>query len=334
MQNMTSREIRDTFLGFFAERAHQQISSSSLLPAGDATLLFTNAGMNQFKDVFAGRETRSYSRACSSQKCVRAGGKHNDLENVGYTARHHTFFEMLGNFSFGDYFKRDAIRFAWDLLVDVATVCRSRGCGLRSTPTTTKRLRCGRRRGRRETGFSVSATRTTSGRWARPARAARARRIHFDRGDDPFAPGRGELVNSDADDIIEIWNLVFMQYERDAEGAMHPLPRPSIDTGAGLERLVRSCRGRRRTTKPTSSNRSWQRSETWFKCSTSRRQRPRPPFASSQTTSVLPRSSCPTASCRRTRGGDTSCGGLFGGRFVMAGSWVWTAPSCTLWFRP
>ena len=119
MKSMTSPEIRAAFLDFFAERGHQVVPSSSLLPAGDTTLLFTNAGMNQFKDTFIGREERSYSRAASSQKCVRAGGKHNDLENVGYTARHHTFFEMLGNFSFGDYFKKEAIQFAWDLLVDV-----------------------------------------------------------------------------------------------------------------------------------------------------------------------------------------------------------------------
>ncbi|PWB73042.1 MAG: alanine--tRNA ligase, partial [Holophagae bacterium] len=116
---MTSREIRSAFLDYFASHGHQLVPSSSLLPAGDTTLLFTNAGMNQFKDVFSGREQRAYTRACSSQKCVRAGGKHNDLDNVGYTARHHTFFEMLGNFSFGDYFKRDAIRFAWELVVDV-----------------------------------------------------------------------------------------------------------------------------------------------------------------------------------------------------------------------
>src|SRR5512136_2073243 len=119
MRAMTSREIRSAYLDFFARAGHQVVPSSSLLPAGDTTLLFTNAGMNQFKDVFAGREHRSYSRACSSQKCVRAGGKHNDLENVGYTARHHTFFEMLGNFSFGDYFKREAVSFAWELVVDV-----------------------------------------------------------------------------------------------------------------------------------------------------------------------------------------------------------------------
>src|SRR5512136_1967867 len=118
MRAMTSREIRSAYLDFFARAGHQVVPSSSLLPAGDTTLLFTNAGMNQFKDVFSGREQRSYSRACSSQKCVRAGGKHNDLENVGYTARHHTFFEMLGNFSFGDYFKKEAISWAWDLLTN------------------------------------------------------------------------------------------------------------------------------------------------------------------------------------------------------------------------
>ncbi len=237
MKPMTSREIRRAFLEFFAERGHRVVPSSPLLPAGDATLLFTNAGMNQFKDVFAGRETRDYTRACSSQKCVRAGGKHNDLENVGYTARHQTFFEMLGNFSFGDYFKEDAIRFAWDLLVEVYGLPVER---LWFTVYTDDDEAA-------ELWEKVGAPRDRILRFGEKDNfwsmgevgpCGPCSEIHFDRGEDPTADGRAELVNGDGDDIIEIWNLVFMQYERDAEGALHPLPRPSIDTGAGLERLA------------------------------------------------------------------------------------------------
>ena len=237
MKSMTSPEIRAAFLDFFAERGHQVVSSSSLLPAGDTTLLFANAGMNQFKDTFIGREQRSYNRATSSQKCVRAGGKHNDLENVGYTARHHTFFEMLGNFSFGDYFKKDAIQFAWDLLVDVygmpvdrlwftvytdddeaAALWEEIG----ASPDRILRF------GKEDNYWAMGET----------GPCGPCSEIHFDRGPDPFAPGRAELVNGEGDDIIEIWNLVFMQFDRDPNGKLEPLPRPSIDTGAGLERIA------------------------------------------------------------------------------------------------
>ncbi len=237
MKSMTSPEIRAAFLDFFAERDHEVVPSSSLLPAGDATLLFTNAGMNQFKDTFIGREQRSYKRATTSQKCVRAGGKHNDLENVGYTARHHTFFEMLGNFSFGDYFKKDAIQFAWDLLVDVygmpidrlwftvytdddeaAALWEEIG----ASPDRILRF------GEKDNYWAMGET----------GPCGPCSEIHFDRGPDPFAPGRAELVNGEGDDIIEIWNRVFMQFDRDDEGNLKPLPHPSIDTGAGLERVA------------------------------------------------------------------------------------------------
>lgn len=237
MKRMTSPEIRAAFLEFFAERGHRIVPSSPLLPAGDSTLLFANAGMNQFKDTFIGREKRPYSRAASSQKCVRAGGKHNDLENVGYTARHHTFFEMLGNFSFGDYFKKEAIEYAWDLLVNIyempierlwftvytdddeaAELWREIG----ADPARILRF------GKKDNYWSMGET----------GPCGPCSEIHFDRGPDPLAPGRAELVNGEGDDIIEIWNLVFMQFERDAEGELHPLPRPSIDTGAGLERIA------------------------------------------------------------------------------------------------
>jgi len=242
MRSMTSREIRAAFLDYFASQGHEVVASSSLLPAGDATLLFTNAGMNQFKDVFAGREQRAHGRACSSQKCVRAGGKHNDLENVGYTARHHTFFEMLGNFSFGDYFKREAISFAWELMVDVYRLPVERlwftvytdddeGAALwQEVGADPRRVL---RFGESENFWSMGET----------GPCGPCSEIHFDRGPNPDAPDRAGLVNGPGDDIVEIWNLVFMQFERDAEGTLRPLPRPSIDTGAGLERLAAVLQG-------------------------------------------------------------------------------------------
>ena len=239
---MDSREIRERFLRFFEARGHRRVPSSSLIPAGDPTLLFANAGMNQFKDVFTGRERRDYARATSSQKCVRAGGKHNDLDNVGYTARHQTFFEMLGNFSFGDYFKEDAIRFAWDLLTDP-----KEGYGL-----PVDRL-----------WFTVYTTDDEAARLWEKVGAPKDRilrfgeadnfwamgdtgpcgpcsEIHYYRGDDPADPAknRADLVNGPGDGTMEIWNLVFMQFERDVSGTMTPLPKPSVDTGAGLERFA------------------------------------------------------------------------------------------------
>ncbi len=242
MRAMNSAEIRRSFLDYFASRGHEVVPSSPLLPAGDSTLLFTNAGMNQFKDVFAGRETRPYSRACSSQKCVRAGGKHNDLENVGYTARHHTFFEMLGNFSFGDYFKAEAIAFAWELLVDVwelpverlwFTVYTDDDDAARLWEEVGAPRDRILRFGEKENFWSMGET----------GPCGPCSEIHFDRGTDPRAPGRGRLVNGPGDEVVEIWNLVFMQYERDVEGTLHPLPRPSIDTGAGLERIAAVMQG-------------------------------------------------------------------------------------------
>jgi alanyl-tRNA synthetase len=237
MRSMTSKEIRQAFLDYFASKDHEIVASSSLLPSGDTTLLFTNAGMNQFKDVFSGREKRAYRRAASTQKCVRAGGKHNDLENVGYTARHHTFFEMLGNFSFGDYFKKEAIEFAWELVVDVYglpidrlwfTVYTDDDDAARlweeagASPDRILRF------GEQDNYWSMGET----------GPCGPCTEVHFDRGPDPLAADRAELVNGDGDDIIEIWNLVFMQFDRDAEGNLHPLPKPCVDTGAGLERFA------------------------------------------------------------------------------------------------
>ena len=239
---LTTSQIREAFLGYFEKNGHRRVSSSSLVPAGDPTLLFTNAGMNQFKDTFLGREQRDYSRATTSQKCVRAGGKHNDLENVGRTARHHTFFEMLGNFSFGDYFKEDAIRFAWELMVDVY--------GLDPERLWFSVF---------EGDDKVPADEEAAALWvkvgARPERVLRfgkkdnfwqmgdtgpcgpCSEIHYFRGDD-LSKNVPELVNGPGDDTMEVWNLVFMQYDRDEEGVLHPLPAPSVDTGMGLERIA------------------------------------------------------------------------------------------------
>ena len=239
---ISATEIRRSFLSYFQQRQHRIVPSSPLVPHDDPTLLFTNAGMNQFKDVFLGREKRSYTRAASSQKCARAGGKHNDLENVGRTARHLTFFEMLGNFSFGDYFKSDAIRFAWDLLVNVWGLDTNR---LWFTVF--------------EGDASIPADEEAAGLWikvgASPDRVLRfgkkdnfwsmgdtgpcgpCSEIHYFRGAD-ISKNVPSLVNGPGDDTMEIWNLVFMQYDRDASTQLMPLPAPSIDTGAGLERLA------------------------------------------------------------------------------------------------
>src|SRR5216684_1063704 len=239
---MTSNEIRSSFLKFFETQGHRIVPSSSLVPGDDPTLLFTNAGMNQFKDVFLGRDKRDYSRATSSQKCVRAGGKHNDLENVGRTARHLTFFEMLGNFSFGDYFKADAIRFAWDLLVDVYKLDVNRLWfsvfeGDSTVPADAEAaalwVKVGAspdrvlRFGKKDNFWSMGDT----------GPCGPCSEIHYFRGDD-LAKNVPGLVNGPGDDTMEIWNLVFMQYDRDSDGHLNPLPSPSVDTGAGLERLT------------------------------------------------------------------------------------------------
>jgi len=233
---MTGNEIRETFLNFFAANSHRIVRSSSLVPANDPTLLFTNAGMNQFKEVFTGQEKRDYSRATSSQKCVRAGGKHNDLDNVGYTRRHHTFFEMLGNFSFGDYFKKDAIALAWQLLTRDFSIPKDKLC------------------------ISVFREDDDAERlWQEVAGVPKSRIFRLDEADNfwqmgetgpcgpcseiyyDFGPeaGPGEFPHNPGERFVEIWNLVFMQFDRSADGVLTPLPRPSIDTGMGLERV--SC---------------------------------------------------------------------------------------------
>ncbi|MDM1721268.1 alanine--tRNA ligase [Acinetobacter towneri] len=242
---MTSAEIREAFLRYFESQGHTRVASSSLVPANDPTLLFTNAGMNQFKDCFLGLEKRDYVRAVSSQKCVRAGGKHNDLDNVGYTARHHTFFEMLGNFSFGDYFKRDAIKFAWEFLTSeqwlalpkdrlYATVYHTddeafdiwnKEIGLDAS----RIIRIGDNKGGQYASDNFWAMGDTGP-------CGPCSEIFYDHGDHIWGGLPGTL-EEDGDRFIEIWNNVFMQFNRTADGVLHPLPAPSVDTGMGLERI-------------------------------------------------------------------------------------------------
>ena len=241
--NPSSNEIRQAFLDFFASKGHQIVASSSLVPHGDPTLLFTNAGMNQFKDVFLGFDKRPYTRATTSQKCVRAGGKHNDLENVGYTARHHTFFEMLGNFSFGDYFKQDAIAYAWELLTEVFKLPKEKltvtvyadddeayDIWHNTIGVPAERIiRIGDNKGARYASDNFWMMGDTGP-------CGPCTEIFYDHGDHHFGGPPGS-PDEDGDRFIEIWNNVFMQFNRDEAGVMHPLPKPSVDTGMGLERL-------------------------------------------------------------------------------------------------
>src|SRR5580692_5864184 len=246
MQYRSGNEIREMFLKFFETKGHRRVHSSSLVPANDPTLLFTNAGMNQFKDLFLGSEKRAYSRATTSQKCVRAGGKHNDLENVGFTRRHHTFFEMLGNFSFGDYFKKDAIAFAWELITKeyglpkdklYVTVFREDDDAelLWQTVAGVPKSRIFRL-DEKDNFWQMGET----------GPCGPCSEIHFDLGREAAEAGREhEEFPSDAGGrFVEIWNLVFMQFDRDLSGAMTPLPRPSIDTGMGLERIAAVLQGK------------------------------------------------------------------------------------------
>ena len=247
---MKSAEIRQAFLDYFAGHGHEVVSSSPLVPANDPTLLFTNAGMVQFKDVFLGQEKRNYSRATSSQRCVRAGGKHNDLENVGYTARHHTFFEMLGNFSFGDYFKQDAIKFAWEFLTGVMKLPPEKlwvtvyiddeeaaDIWLKQVGVDAKRFtRIGDKKGGKKYESDNFWTMGDTGP------CGPCTEIFYDHGAD-VPGGPPGSPDEDGDRYIEIWNLVFMQYNRDASGTLNPLPKPSVDTGMGLERLAAVMQG-------------------------------------------------------------------------------------------
>ncbi len=239
---MTSNELRQAFLDFFRERGHEVVASSPLVPGNDPTLLFTNAGMVQFKDVFLGQDKRSYNRAVTSQRCVRAGGKHNDLENVGYTARHHTFFEMLGNFSFGDYFKEDAIRYAWEFLTETlelppeklwVTVFRdddeAADIWLETIGVDRERFS---RMGEKDNFWAMGDT----------GPCGPCSEIFSDHGPDVEGGPPGS-PDEDGDRYVEVWNLVFMQYDRSADGTLSPLPKPSVDTGMGLERIAAVMQG-------------------------------------------------------------------------------------------
>ncbi|MEG1081385.1 MAG: alanine--tRNA ligase [Pseudomonas sp.] len=240
---MKSAEIREAFLRFFEEQGHTRVASSSLIPGNDPTLLFTNAGMNQFKDCFLGQEKRAYTRATSSQKCVRAGGKNSDLENVGYTARHHTFFEMLGNFSFGDYFKKDAITYAWTFLTKVLNLPEEKlwvtvyASDDEAYDIWTKEIGVPAERMVR-IGDNKGAPYASDNFWTMgdTGPCGPCTEIFYDHGPDIWGgpPGSPE---EDGDRYIEIWNNVFMQFNRTADGVLHPLPAPSVDTGMGLERI-------------------------------------------------------------------------------------------------
>jgi alanyl-tRNA synthetase len=253
---LTASQIREAFLKFFEERGHRRIASSSLVPQNDPTLLFTNAGMVQFKDVFTGREKRDYSRATTSQKCVRAGGKHNDLDNVGYTARHHTFFEMLGNFSFGDYFKVEAIAFAWEFVTKTLALPKERLAvtvfnGEGGIPWDEEAFELWAKQGVPRDRIYKLGYKDNFWAMGDTGPCGPCSEIHFHQGDDipcaEVAAGKPcQGVACDCDRWLEIWNLVFMQFERKEKDApLIPLPKPSIDTGAGLERLASVVQGKR-----------------------------------------------------------------------------------------
>src|SRR5690348_9220171 len=248
---LTGSQIRRRFLDFFIEKGHREVHSSSLVPQNDPTLLFTNAGMNQFKDVFLGLEKRDYTRATTSQKCVRAGGKHNDLENVGFTNRHHTFFEMLGNFSFGDYFKKDAIAYAWELITspqwfaiakDKLYVTIFNGEGGMSRDAEAYDLWVDQ--GVPQDRIFEFGLKDNFWQMGDTGPCGPCSEIHYDMGVAASDQGHPDCkFGCDCGRYVELWNLVFMQFDRDASGKLNPLPKPSIDTGMGLERVAAVLQG-------------------------------------------------------------------------------------------
>src|ERR1700735_2157230 len=252
MQSRSGNEIRELFLCFFESKGHRRVPSSSLVPANDPTLLFTNAGMNQFKDLFLGAEKRDYSRATTSQKCVRAGGKHNDLENVGFTRRHHTFFEMLGNFSFGDYFKREAIAYAWELLtspewfgIDTSRLYVTIFKGENGVERDDEAERLWIAAGVPKERIYEMGLKDNFWQMGDTGPCGPCSEIHYDMG--PAASEQGHTdcaFTCDCGRYVEIWTLVFMQFDRDSSGKLNPLPKPSIDTGMGLDRLSAVLQGK------------------------------------------------------------------------------------------
>ena len=248
---VTGNEIRRKYLDFFIQKGHREVHSSSLVPANDPTLLFTNAGMNQFKDVFLGLEKRDYKRATTSQKCVRAGGKHNDLENVGFTNRHHTFFEMLGNFSFGDYFKKDAIAYAWELIasaewfgIDKEKLYVTIFKGENGVPRDAEAYDLWLGQGVPKDRIFEFGTKDNFWQMGDTGPCGPCSEIHYDMGVSASDQGHTECTFScDCGRYVELWNLVFMQFDRDASGKLNPLPKPSIDTGMGLERIAAVLEG-------------------------------------------------------------------------------------------
>ncbi|NNE66731.1 MAG: alanine--tRNA ligase [Pyrinomonadaceae bacterium] len=255
---MNGHEIRERFLAYFEKNSHKRVHSSPLLPANDPTLLFVNAGMNQFKDVFLGNDKRDYNRAASSQKCIRAGGKHNDLDEVGRTARHHTFFEMLGNFSFGDYFKEDAVKFAWDFLtgtveegklgLDPEYLWFTYFEGDDDVPADTEARDLWIKAGAKPERVLAFDAKDNFWQMGDTGPCGPCSEIHYYMGDEPGNPekNRPEFVNAETgDDTIEIWNLVFMQFDKDSDGNLTDLPAPSVDTGMGLERVAAVMQGKK-----------------------------------------------------------------------------------------
>src|SRR5205807_2675694 len=255
---LSGSQIRRKFLDYFVQHGHKEVHSSSLVPANDPTLLFTNAGMNQFKDVFLGLEKRDYSRATTSQKCVRAGGKHNDLENVGFTNRHHTFFEMLGNFSLGDYFKEDAIAFAWELITspqwfgipkDKLFVTIFEGSPLASgtsdgIPRDDEAERFWLEVGVPKERIRAMGMKDNFWQMGDTGPCGPCSEIHYDMGPTATDEGHNDCkFPCECGRYVEIWNLVFMQFDRNPQGELTPLPKPSIDTGMGLERVAAVLQG-------------------------------------------------------------------------------------------
>src|SRR5215475_12609551 len=256
MQFRTGNDIRELFLRFFESKGHRRVHSSSLVPHNDPTLLFTNAGMNQFKDVFLGLEKRDYSRATTSQKCVRAGGKHNDLENVGFTKRHHTFFEMLGNFSFGDYFKKDAIAYAWELVtspewygIEKAKLYATVFGGAEVSPGTTlgvdeEAKKFWLEHVPADRVFEIPGLKDNFWAMGDTGPCGPCSEIFYDMGVAASEEGHTDCkFPCECGRYVEIWNLVFMQFNRDASGTLTPLPKPCVDTGMGLERVAAVLQG-------------------------------------------------------------------------------------------